>query len=73
MGYCLYEFSDEAYLNANWGLFMSGATSSCEPTGSTRVSYATWPSVHYPVDQLSHVTDSRTKLTLIDALKQIFT
>ena len=73
MGYCLYEFSDEAYLNANWGLFMSGATSSCEPTGSTRVSYATWPSVHYPVDQLSPVTDSRTKLTLIDALKQIFT
>lgn len=72
MGYCLYEFSDEAYLNANWGLLMSGSAGYQEPTGKTEVSYATWPSVDYPVDQLSDVTDSTMGLSLIAALAQTF-
>ena len=71
-GYCIYEFSDEAYLNANWGLFMSGSATYEEATGTTTVSYATWPSVDYPVDQLSPVTDSTTGTTLIAALAKIF-
>ncbi|HEU4885589.1 MAG TPA: hypothetical protein VFT45_25315 [Longimicrobium sp.] len=72
MGFCFYEFNDEAYLNANWGIFMEGSVLYNEPTGSTQVSYATWPSVDYPVNQLSPVTDSTTGQTLIDALSQIF-
>ena len=67
MGYCIYEFNDEAYLNANWGLFLSGASAYQEPTGTTVVSYATWPSVDYPVDQLTPVG-----LPLITALSEIF-
>lgn len=71
-GYCIYEFSDEPSLNANWGMFTVGATQYTEATGSTVVSYATWPSTNYPVESLAAVTDS-SGATLIDALKAIFT
>ncbi|MDI1286125.1 MAG: hypothetical protein PSV46_17200 [Reyranella sp.] len=72
-GYCIYEFNDEAYLNANWGIFMSGAPLYEEATGTTQVSYGPWPSTLYPVDQLSPVTYSTTSVTLSAALAKIFT
>ncbi|WP_420128726.1 hypothetical protein [Longimicrobium sp.] len=72
MGFCIYEFNDEAYLNANWGIFMEGNVLYNEPTGTTQVSYATWPSVDYPVNQLNPVTNSTTGQTLIAALSAIF-
>jgi hypothetical protein len=42
------------------------------PTGVTRVSYATWPSVNLPVEKLLPVMSS-DRVGLIDALKKIFT
>ena len=70
MGYCLYEFSDEPSLNANWGIFLSTKGTYSEPTGTTAVSYATWPSINYPVEKLVPVTSGGK--TLIDALAAIF-
>lgn len=79
MGYCLYEFSDEVTIQANWGLMMvenstypSGNVLYSEATGSTIVSYATWPSTTYPVDQLFAV-QSTSGTTLLAALKTYFT
>lgn len=72
-GYCIYEFNDEAYLNANWSIFMSGDVLYDEATGTTQVSYGNWPSTDYPVDQLSAVTNSTNGTTLIAALAKIFT
>lgn len=72
MGYCIYEFNDEIYLKANWGLFIPGDVQYQEATGTTDVGYATWPTVDYPVDALTAVTDSTTGLTLPAALSGIF-
>jgi hypothetical protein len=76
-GYCLYEFSDEPYLDANWGLFMlepaqdpSGKVLYDAATGTTVVSYATWPSVDYPVEKIHAVMDK--KQSLVSALKAVF-
>lgn len=72
MGYCLYEFNDEPSLNANWGVFMAGGRPMySEPTGTTKVSYAEWPSTNYPVEQLRPVLVNGQD-RLVDALKKIF-
>ncbi|MQT11882.1 hypothetical protein [Segnochrobactrum spirostomi] len=80
IGYCIYEFNDEVTVQANWGLYMvepesypSGNVLYQEATGTTQVSYAAWPSVDYPVDQLFPVSSQATGLTLMAALKAIFT
>ncbi len=84
MGYCIYEFSDEIFLGAEqqFGLFMVEPTVTSEPnfpngnvlyweaTGPTTVSWTTWPSVKYQVDQLFPVTSGNS--TLVSALKAIF-
>tara|TARA_A100000171_G_scaffold47928_1_gene54660 strand:- start:1209 stop:2519 length:1311 start_codon:yes stop_codon:yes gene_type:complete len=65
IGYCVYEFSDETTLNANWGTNMvespteSGGNILFSPmTGATIVSFGTFPSVSYPVQELFPVTSS---------------
>jgi hypothetical protein len=77
MGYCIYEFSDEVTIGANWGLYMveplsfpDGDVQYMEATGTTVVSYAIWPSVDYPVDQLFSVENNEE--TLIAALQAYF-
>jgi len=78
MGYCIYEFNDEVTLNANWGLYMvepttypSGNVLYSAQTGATQVSYGTWPSTSYPVDQLFAVKNTAEQ-SLISALQGIF-
>jgi hypothetical protein len=78
MGYCIYEFSDEVTVGANWGLYMveplnfpDGNVLYMEATDTTVVSYATWPSVDYPVDQLFPVEHNNGE-TLIAALQAYF-
>jgi hypothetical protein len=75
MGNCIYEFSDEVTVGANWGLYMVERhklpdVQYMEATGTTVVSYATWPSVDYPVDQLFSVENKGE--TLIAALQAYF-
>ncbi|WP_260955649.1 hypothetical protein [Pseudomonas citri] len=79
MGFCLYEFSDEVTLNANWGLYMaepttypSGNVLFSSMTGTTAVSYGEFSSVSYPVDQLFPV-ESTSGTTLMAAIQGIIT
>lgn len=79
MGFCLYEFSDEVTLSANWGLYMvepttypSGNVLFSDMTGETAVSYGEFPSVSYAVDQLFPVQDT-SGTTLMAALQSIIT
>jgi hypothetical protein len=71
MGYCLFEWNDEPGVSATlWGLQMLGNVLYSEPTGTTNVGYATWPSVNYPVTALSPVTSGG--VSLLSALNTIF-
>lgn len=79
MGFCLYEFSDELTLSANWGLYMvesttypSGNVLFSEMTGTTAVSYGSFASVSYPVDQLFPVQNT-SGTSLMAAIKAIIT
>jgi hypothetical protein len=76
MGYCLYEYSDEAYLNGNFGIYMvtptnhpSGQVLYNEATGITQVSYGSFPSVQYPVNKLFSL-QSTSGVSLNSAIQQ---
>lgn len=76
-GYCIYEFSDETTLKANWGMNMvespasPGGTVLYEAeTGITKVSYGSFPSKNYPIQQLFPVESSNNE-TLLNAIKSV--
>ncbi|MBK8256128.1 MAG: hypothetical protein IPK82_26095 [Polyangiaceae bacterium] len=78
IGYNIYEFGDEVYIGNNFGMVMvepttypSGNVLYTEATGPTVVSYATWPSINYPVDQQFNVTNTQNT-SLLAALASIF-
>ena len=75
IGYCIYEFSDETTLNANWGVNMvesptesGGNVLYSAATGVTAVSFGSFPTVNYPVQELYSVK-STGGTTLLDAIK----
>jgi hypothetical protein len=71
MGYCLYEFNDEAWLGANWGIFRNGPVAEQKSTGPTKVSYGTFPAVNYPVEKLTSLRSAQG-VRVIDRLSEIF-
>lgn len=69
-GYCLYEFNDEAWLGAaqdGFGIFMQPSTNESLNTGTTAVSYGSFPPVGYPVYTLQSVAN-KAGTTLISEL-----
>ena len=75
MGYCLYSFNDEVWLDpkvgANWGIFRNGPVAEQKSTGTTRVSYGTFPTVNYPVEKLTSLRSAKG-VRVIDRLSEIF-
>ncbi len=78
IGYCIYEFNDEAYLNANFGMDMyespsheSGNVLYKASTGKTVTSFGTFENILYPVDELYPVKSTSGNILLDEIEKTI--
>lgn len=72
-GFCVFEFNDEKAYSTHWGINMelSSASSYEASTGACTTSFATWPSIKYPVTALTPVRNSAGTSIIAD-LKNIF-